>query len=80
MCAVHSVIVFCGFLNSCFVGVLLVYFMDDFEVISVAPVITGTTFVFALNLLLLFTMETQEIVCTHGADGDDDDDDGALTG
>ena len=82
MCAVPSTTVFCSFFNSCLPVVLLVYFMNDFEVVPVAPVISGKFF--ALNLLLLlllllllFIMETREIVCTHDADDDDDD---AVTG
>jgi hypothetical protein len=46
------------------------YFVSDFEVVPVAPVISGIIFVFAFNLLLLFIMETREIVCTYGAHDD----------
>ena len=40
MCAV-----FCSSLTSCFPGMLLTYFLNDFEIVPVAPIITGITFV-----------------------------------
>jgi len=44
MCAVPSKTVICSFFNSCFPGVLLMYFMNDFDVVPVAPVISGIIF------------------------------------
>lgn len=79
VCAVSSMTVFCSFLNSCFRGVLLVYFMNHFVVVPFVPVIGGITFYLHptyLLLLLLCIMETREIVCTDGADCEDD----GLTG
>jgi len=46
MCAVPNMAVFCSFLTSYFPGMLLVYFLNDFEIVPVAPIITGITFVF----------------------------------
>jgi hypothetical protein len=41
MCAVPNMAVFCSSLTSWFPGMLLTYFLDDFEMVPVAPVITG---------------------------------------
>ena len=38
MCAVSNIAVFCSSLISCFPGILLRYFLDDFEMASVSPV------------------------------------------
>ena len=40
MCAVPSMAVFCSSLTSCFPGILLTYFLNDFEIVPVAPIIT----------------------------------------
>jgi hypothetical protein len=56
MCAVPNMAVFCSSLTSCFPGMLLAYFLSDFEIVPVAPIITGITFVFALLLLLLLLL------------------------
>jgi len=53
MCAVPSMAVFCSSLTSCFPGMLLTYFLDDFEILPVAPIITGITFVFTFAVFLL---------------------------
>jgi len=50
MCAVPSTAVFCSSLTSCFPGMLLTYFLNDFEILPVAPVITGITFVFTFHM------------------------------
>ena len=42
MCAVPNMAVFCSSFTSWFPGVLLVYFLNDFEIVPVAPVITGS--------------------------------------
>jgi hypothetical protein len=41
MCAVPNIAVFCGSLTSCCPGMLLKYFLKDFEMISGARIITG---------------------------------------
>ena len=46
MCAVPNMAVFCCSLPSCFPCMLLTYFLNDFEIAPVAPIITGITFVF----------------------------------
>ena len=50
MCAVPNKAVFCSSLTSCFPGMLLTYFLNDFEIVPVAPIITGTTFVFTFHM------------------------------
>ena len=41
MCAVPNMAVFCNSLISCFPGMLLRYFLNDFEMVPVVPVIDG---------------------------------------
>ena len=41
--------VFCSSLSSCFPGMLLTYFLNGFEIVPVAPTITGIAFVFTLH-------------------------------
>ena len=36
--------------TTCFPGMLLTYFLNDFEIIPVAPIITGITFVFTFHV------------------------------
>ena len=50
MCAVPNVDVLCSSLTSCFPGMLLTYFLNDFEIVSVVPIITGITFVFTFHV------------------------------
>jgi len=50
MCAVPIMAVFCSSLISCFSGMLLRYCLNDFEMISVAPVIAGVTYVFTFHM------------------------------
>ena len=40
MCAVPNVAVFCSSFTSCFPGMLLTYFLNAFEIVPVAPIIT----------------------------------------
>jgi hypothetical protein len=42
--------VFCSFLTLWFPGMLLTYFLNDFEMVPVAPVITGIIFVFTFYM------------------------------
>jgi uncharacterized membrane protein len=46
MCAVPNMAVFCSSLTSWFPGMVLTYFLIDFQVVPVAPVITGITLIF----------------------------------
>ena len=50
MCAVPNMSVFCSSLTSWFPGMLLTYFLNDFEMVPVAPIITGITFVFTFHM------------------------------
>jgi len=54
MCAVPSMAVFCSSLISCFPGMLPTYFLNDFEIVLVAPIITDITFVFYTPHALYF--------------------------
>jgi len=40
MCAVLNMAVFCSSLTSCFPGMLLKYFLNDFEIVPVVPIVT----------------------------------------
>ena len=50
MCAVPNMAVFCSSLTSCFAGLLLTYFLNEFEIVPVAPIITGIIFVFIFHM------------------------------
>jgi len=50
MCAVPNMAVFRISLTSCFPVMLLTYFLNDFEIVPVAPIITGITFVFTFHM------------------------------
>src|SRR5215470_12256628 len=50
MCAVPNMAVFCSSLTSCFPGMLLKYFLKDFQMVPVAPTITGVTFAFTFHM------------------------------
>ena len=50
MCAVPNMAVFCSSLTSCFPGMLLTYFLNDFEIAPVAHIITDITFVFTFHM------------------------------
>ena len=50
MCAVPNMAVFWNSFTSCFPGMLLTYFLSYFEIVPVAPSITGITFVFTFHM------------------------------
>jgi len=50
MCAVPNMAVFCISLTSWFPGMLLTYFLNYFEMVPVAPIITGITFGFTFHM------------------------------
>ena len=50
MCAVPNMAVFWSSLTACFPGILLTYFLNDFEIVPIAPIITGITFVFTFHM------------------------------
>ena len=67
MCAVPNMAVFCSSFTSCFPVMLLLYFLNDFEMVPIAPFITGITVVFALLLwLLLLLLYRHSNVRLHG--------------
>ena len=50
ICAVPNMAIFCSSLTSCFPGMLLTYFLNDFEIVPVAPIIIGITFGFTFHM------------------------------
>ena len=50
MCAVPNMAVFWSSLTSCLAGMLLTYFLSEFEIVPVAPTITGITFDFTFHM------------------------------
>ena len=54
MCAVHSMAVFVSSLVSCFPVILLGYCLSGFEMVPVAPIITGIIFCFHIPHVLYF--------------------------
>jgi len=50
MCAVPNMAVFCSSLTSWFPGMSLKYFLNDLEMVPVAPIITGITLVFTFHM------------------------------
>ena len=50
VCAVPNMAVFCSSLISSFPGMLLRYFLNYFQMVPVAPIITGITFVFTFHM------------------------------
>ena len=50
MCAVPNMAVFCSSLTSWFHDMSLTYFLNDLEMVPVAPIITGITLVFTFHM------------------------------
>ena len=50
MCAVPNMAVFCSSFTSWLPGTLLMYFLNDFEMVPVAPIITDITLVFTFHM------------------------------
>ena len=50
MCAVPNMAVFCNPFTTWFPDMLLMYFLNDFEMVPVAPIITGITLVFTFYM------------------------------
>jgi len=66
VCAVPNMAVFCSSLTSCFPGMLLTYFLNDYEIVSVAPIIAGIIFVFTFHmslLLLVLSLNVFSLMC-----------------
>jgi hypothetical protein len=60
VCAVPNMAVFCSSLTSWFLGTLLTYFLNDFEMVPVAPIITGITFVTTITFSLSANSKTNK--------------------
>ena len=58
MCAVPNMAVFCSSLTSCFPGMLLTYFLNDFEIVPFTPVITGINFAFTFHMCCISTVRS----------------------
>ena len=54
MCAEPNMSVFCSSVISCFPGMLLTYFLNDFEMVAVAPIITCITFVCTFHMRCIY--------------------------
>jgi len=65
MGVVPSMVIFCSSLMSCFLGMLLGYFLDDSEMVPVGPITAGITFVSTFHThgttLILRTVNTTTI-------------------
>jgi hypothetical protein len=58
MCAVANVAVFCSTSISCFPGMLLVYFPNDFQMVPVASIITGINFGFTFHMHCIYVLRS----------------------
>ena len=58
MCAVPNMTVFCSSFTSWFPGMLLMYFLIDFEMVPVAPIITGITLVFTFHMRCIYIVRS----------------------
>jgi hypothetical protein len=52
MCAVPNIAVFCSSLTSWFPGMELTYFLNDFEMVPVAPMITGIALIIIIIIII----------------------------
>ena len=57
-CAVPSMAFFWISFTTCFPGMLLTYFLNDFEIVPVTHVITGITFVFTFHMRCISIVRT----------------------
>jgi len=65
MCAVSNMAVFYIFLISCFPSMLLRYFLNDFEMVPLDPIITGITFVFAFHICCISVVGLYILGCSQ---------------
>jgi hypothetical protein len=54
MCAVPNMAVFCSSLTSWFPDILLTYFLNDFEMVPVAPIITGGIIIIIIIIIIKY--------------------------
>jgi len=64
MCAVPNMAVFWSSLTSCFPGMLLTYFLNGYEIVPVASIITGVTFVFTFHMRCLLLLLLLLLLCS----------------
>ena len=72
MCAGPNMAVFCSSLTSWSSGMLLTYFLNDFEIVPVAPIITGITLDFTFHMrcisiiiiIIITIMHNFFVICT----------------
>jgi hypothetical protein len=57
MCAVPNMAVFCSSLTSWFAGMVFTYFLNDFQMVPAAPIITGITLVFTFHTIIMWEPE-----------------------
>ena len=60
MCAVPNMYVFCSSLTSCFSGMLHTYFLNYFEIVPVAPIITGIIIVYYYYYYYYYLLAQQQ--------------------
>jgi hypothetical protein len=53
MCAVPNMAVLCSSLTSCFPGMLLTYFLNNFEKVPVTPIITGIVIIIIMIIIII---------------------------
>ena len=58
MCAMPNMAAFCSSLNSWFPGMLLTYFLNGFEIVPVAHIISGITFVFTFHMPWIYIVRS----------------------
>ena len=58
MCAVPDMAAFCSFLTSWVPGMSLTYFLNDLEMVPVAPIITGITLVFTFHMRCIYIVRS----------------------
>jgi hypothetical protein len=51
MCVVPNMVAFCSSLTSWFPGMVLTYILNDFEMVAVAPIITGIIIIIIINII-----------------------------
>jgi hypothetical protein len=66
MCAVPKMAVFCSSLTSWFPGMVLTYFLNDFEMVPIAPIITGNNLFFYIPHTLYFYCKVFIFQNLHG--------------
>ena len=53
MCAVPNMAVFCSSLTLWFPGMTLTYFLNDFEIVPVAPIFTGIVIIIIIIIIII---------------------------